>query len=52
MPDPTDTFGERAATSAEVTQWIALVRAQQRAQRGYKPRKGKDNTEPANERAP
>lgn len=35
MPDVGD-FGERAATSAEVAQWVSLVRAGQTASKGMR----------------
>lgn len=33
-----DNFGERAATEAEITAWIAKVKAGKAASRGYKVR--------------
>lgn len=35
VDQPVNEFGARAATAAEVTQWIQMVKAVKRAQRGW-----------------
>lgn len=39
MADSADDFGERAATAAEVADWITLTRQARRASHGYKARR-------------
>lgn len=42
MSDATDTMGERAATTAEVAQWVTLVRSGRSGSHGWKKPAGKD----------
>lgn len=45
MPDARD-FGERAATEAQITAWVTLVRAGRQASQGYRVReRAQDDTD-------